>query len=158
MDPGPQSTPPADRPDLSRPPTPLRELLTEYLRNRNVPCPSCSYNLCNVTNCICPECGTELFFHIHPSRTGGEKKLALGMFGIIAGLVLSMLAFLVGLHRGLATALPAVFLFAAGVVQLSLWEKYFRRIRARRRDLLWIYVASGWAIPFIILLWLFLPR
>jgi hypothetical protein len=32
------------------------ELLREYLRDRDVPCPSCGYNLRNLMTTVCPEC------------------------------------------------------------------------------------------------------
>lgn len=46
---------------MSDPPTsPARseaELLAEYLRSRDVPCPACQYNLRGVSDGVCPECG-----------------------------------------------------------------------------------------------------
>ncbi len=145
--------PAADQPGQPRP---VRELLTEYLHGRNILCPSCGYNLRDVTTGICPECGTELMIHVHP-RHAGARTSGLGMFGVVLGLVLCVLSSLLGLRHGLISAIPGVLLFVAAVVQLSLWDRYYRRIRLRRRDLLWVYIASGWAIPGIIVLRMFLP-
>lgn len=124
----------------------MRDLLTEYLRNRNVSCPVCGYNVCNVVTGICPECGMELMLHVHP-RHVGPRTSAVGMVGILIGLVANVLITLLGLSsKGFYALVPGIALFVLGIFQLAVWEKYYRRIRARRRDLLWIYVCSGWAI------------
>lgn len=33
------------------------DVLVEYLRDRDIPCPACSYNLRGVSGGVCPECG-----------------------------------------------------------------------------------------------------
>ena len=40
--------------------TPDEQTLFEFLRERDVPCPLCAYNLRGLTTSRCPECGREL--------------------------------------------------------------------------------------------------
>lgn len=149
------ATDPPIRENLAdRPPTPVQSLVTEFLRGRDIACPKCGYNLRNATGTVCPECGVELMLHIHPRFAPGSVSSATGTFGIVLGLVMCVVATLIGLTSGWMRAVPPVFLFVTGVVQLVLWEKYHRRVRARRPDMLWVYTCSGWAIPAIIVLWI----
>lgn len=43
-----------------------RELITRFLKNREYGCPSCKYNLRDVTTGSCPECGKYLQLSIVP--------------------------------------------------------------------------------------------
>ena len=67
------------------------ELLLRFLRDRDVECPQCQYNLRTVTRPVCPECGTALELSV------GEKRIrvtwlllavAPGFFSGFAGLFL----------------------------------------------------------------------
>ena len=48
-------------------------LLLEYVRDRDVACPVCGYNVRNLTTPRCPECGEQLALHLAPV----EPKLGL---------------------------------------------------------------------------------
>lgn len=134
-------------------PTPVGQLVTEFLRERNVPCPVCAYNLRNVVTGICPECGVTVAIHIHPRNVASGSSTA-GMLGLVVGIVASLVAALLSVRHGTTAVVLSLLFLTAAIVQLSLWEQYFRRVRAQRRELLWVYTCSGWAIPAIIVLWL----
>jgi len=52
-------------------PAPPPVSLPELLRDRDIHCPNCRYNLRNLTTNCCPECGQELSIHrlLHPPPT-----------------------------------------------------------------------------------------
>lgn len=135
-----------------------QQMVVEFLRHRSTPCPTCGYDLANSPNSVCSECGTQLVLSLHPIQVTGPK-LAAGMTGVIVGLVMSVVRCLVSLgHGSLLGALASVILFSAAVVQLSLYERYFRMVRSRRRQLLGVYALSGWSVPAIIILWFLMSR
>ena len=74
----------ADSPDAT-------SLLLEFLRERDVPCPLCGYNLRNLTRPQCPECRKELVLAV------GLKKPRFGWFlvtvtpGLFAGIAAALL-------------------------------------------------------------------
>jgi len=41
-----------------------QEMLRQYLKNRNVPCPACGYNIKQLLSNTCPECGRELMLSV----------------------------------------------------------------------------------------------
>src|SRR5687767_11336956 len=47
-------------------------ILITFLRSRDIPCPSCSYNLRGLRSSACPECGAPLSLHV------GSPRIALG--------------------------------------------------------------------------------
>jgi hypothetical protein len=52
--------PPAPTPPAPTPPSRAEELLLEFLREHDAPCPLCGYNLRALTRPLCPECGQDL--------------------------------------------------------------------------------------------------
>ncbi len=66
------------------------DLLLEFLRERDVPCPVCGYNLRNLTRPQCPECRKELALAV------GLKKPRIGWF---------LVTITPGLFSGIAAAL-----------------------------------------------------
>ena len=48
--------------------TRAQEMLLEFLRDHEAPCPLCGYNLKAVTRPICPECGQELVLAVGAAR------------------------------------------------------------------------------------------
>lgn len=70
------------------------ELLLAFLRERDYDCPRCGYNLCNLTQPVCPECREELVLKVGVSKLRLHwliATLAPGMFsGIAAGLFVLM--------------------------------------------------------------------
>ncbi|MEX1016075.1 MAG: hypothetical protein WDZ31_04950 [Phycisphaeraceae bacterium] len=51
---------------------PDHDLLLAYVRDRDVPCPRCRYNLRDIERPYCPECGTQ------PTLTVGDAQQPLG--------------------------------------------------------------------------------
>ena len=45
-----------------------REMLLEFLREQEAPCPVCGYNLKALTRPVCPECGLELVLAVGAAR------------------------------------------------------------------------------------------
>lgn len=90
----------------------------------------------------------ELTIHVHPVRAGSLSSAA-GQFGVVLGTVGAALSLALGFgfSRGLPGLALSGVLMLAGVAQLCVWERYHRRVRTRRPDLVWMYVATGWAIP-----------
>jgi hypothetical protein len=55
-------------------------LLRQFVEGRDVPCPSCGYNLRNTTSTRCPECGTTLTLNVNARRA----KLGAAFWAILA--------------------------------------------------------------------------
>ena len=71
------------------------QLLTEYLADRDVPCPRCGYNLRGLTAGRCPECGDHLQLRIGLSepRLGAYiTLLAACCLGLGASALLALIA------------------------------------------------------------------
>lgn len=51
-----------------------QELLLQFLREHDAPCPVCGYNLHTLTTPVCPECGQELVLSV------GTTRLRIGWF------------------------------------------------------------------------------
>lgn len=131
---------------------PLADLLVTYCYERDVTCPNCSYSLRNSTTPRCPECGAELLLHIHPRVGAAPISSTIGLIGVVVGLILCIVAILGSFTRGWGAIGVSVALFVLTVVQLSLWDTYFRKVRRKDRAKLPVYIASGWAMPVIIIL------
>src|SRR5690606_35202053 len=59
-------------------PLPSQALLTAYLRDHDVPCPGCGYNLRNASAASCPECGLTVELGLQPrSIAAGPWVLAI---------------------------------------------------------------------------------
>lgn len=61
----------------------LQELRRRFVEGRDVPCPSCNYNLRNTTSDRCPECGELLRLRINVPRTHRRAWLAAMLAGSI---------------------------------------------------------------------------
>ena len=76
---------------LSPPPTAgtstrAQELLLEFLREHEAPCPLCGYNLKAITRPICPECGQELVLSVGAARLRLGWLLAAVAPGFFSGI------------------------------------------------------------------------
>lgn len=63
---------PLSPPSMTQPDDPAARRLIEHLRERDIACPLCSYNLRNLASPICPECGQPLELRV------GATNLRLG--------------------------------------------------------------------------------
>lgn len=73
----------------TQPPTRMQELLLEFLRDHDAPCPVCGYNVRALTKPICPECKQELVLTVGATRLGIGwlfAAVAPGFFSGIAAL------------------------------------------------------------------------
>jgi hypothetical protein len=133
------------RPSIAPPTTPAGEvpidapmLLVTYLRDRDVHCPRCDYNLRNATHAVCPECAEPLRLTVSLERpilgaflTTIAPPLGCGVCGLI-------FAMLITLRPGapppilLWTAM-ALFSGVAGVVVIMRRHAFFRMSRERQR-------------------------
>ena len=59
--------------------------LVAYLRDRDVECPICQYNLRNLQTDRCPECGEHLTIQLAPAEAK-QKLLIVGLVGLASGL------------------------------------------------------------------------
>ncbi len=71
-------------------PDPDLEVLRRYLANRDASCPTCGYNLRDLGQCTCPECGDTLSLALtnHPTRLAGYT---VGLVGLTLSLLLAAL-------------------------------------------------------------------
>ncbi len=128
-----------------------------YLRGRDAACPICDYNLRDIDEPVCPECGHRLELVISsPSlRTGPwtlaiiAPSLALGFDGVTLLIIL-----IVAIISGGASLNPGAFFFILGLVTLTListitlaWlivdRRRFRRMRVRDQWRLAISLFAG---------------
>jgi hypothetical protein len=67
------------------------ELLNTYCRDRDVPCPSCGYNLRNTTSPTCPECGLSVSLGVtNAVPRVGPLAVAMVAVGVTIGFSLTM--------------------------------------------------------------------
>ena len=84
------------------PPGDLERLL-EFLRDRDVACPVCGYNLRNLTTPVCPECRHELSLSVDAA----DVRLAVFVAALAPGIFSGIMAVLL--------AIPIAWSFQAGV-------------------------------------------
>jgi hypothetical protein len=128
------------------------QLLAEYLRGRDVACPSCRYNLRDLAAGRCPECGQRLALHLQLAEPR-QAALLTGLVGISAGaglngLLLVYWAIMVTFRRpGAAGAdrFLAINLAGAAVqgVALFAWLRLWSRIRRLPAPARWALAAAG---------------
>ena len=132
-----------------------RELLQTFLRERDVACPRCEYNLRNLVGDRCPECGDELVLRVNLS----EPKMAAfltGLIGLAAGagfsglLILYMVIVSLLMQRGggfwgmfLAVTATGFVVMGMGVWFWIRGRKHIRRLPQGRQ---WILAAGCWCL------------
>lgn len=72
--------------------------LCNYLAERDVPCPSCSYNLRGVNAAFCPKCKTPIVLRVAADDQHGWVFLV-GLVGWSMGAGFSLIALLLGFAR-----------------------------------------------------------
>ena len=127
------------------------DLLFEFLRERDVPCPVCGYNLRNLTRPQCPECRKELVLAV------GLRKPRFGWFlvtitpGLFSGIAAPLLLIPLigemvlggGVGSGFMWATDAFGWFSglAALVLLRFRHPFLRQPQPRQR--MWAAVAWG---------------
>ena len=116
--------------DIAQPPlTPHEAYLIQWLADRDVECPSCRYNLRNLTTPRCPECGEPLQLTV--SLAEPYFKAWIALMGALSGGAGVGLLVLISIARGewwqQATRLHfAFFLFLAMIpaAALAAWKRH----------------------------------
>lgn len=111
------------------------ELVVEFVKGRNVRCPTCSYNLRDAPSARCPECGSSLRLTLY----GIERRPwghSVAMWGLGLGLLSSVVLMFVGfVDAGAPALLTGLSMSIASSVLLWLvdsrfwvyWGKYAER-------------------------------
>src|SRR5689334_19824800 len=81
-------------------PTDATRLLLEFVRERDVKCPCCSYNLRNLTTPVCPECRHALTLSVIAQRYNIGLLLAATAPGLFAGMLAVLLLIIMIAHPG----------------------------------------------------------
>ena len=123
-------------------------LLRQYLATRDVPCPHCLYNLRNLHNDICPECGEHVTLRVQPMEPRQAAAIAglvlLSAAGGMNGLLLIYwLAVFNGRGRGLErfVIINAVGFAVIGSLT-ALWLIFWRKIRRLSAVQRWLLVGA----------------
>ena len=88
------------------------DLLLDFLRDRDTPCPACSYNLRNLTTNHCPECGHAMALGVRmPERSLKAWATLLIVCCLGAGLGLFAMAAMatMSIEKGIAYAASEIF-------------------------------------------------
>ena len=132
-----------------------QELLQTFLRERDVACPRCEYNLRNLVGDRCPECGDELVLRVNLS----EPKMAAfltGLIGLAAGagfsglLILYWLIMVItirGRMGGMMSFLVVTicgFVVMGGAIIAWLRARYYIRRQPTSRQ--WVFTIGCWAM------------
>jgi hypothetical protein len=140
--------------------TPTREndLLRQFLDGRDVPCPSCEYNLRDLPGDRCPECGQDLALRLQLAEPK-QAALLTGLIALSAGAGLNglLLIYLViiqyflrypsgGMLAFLVTTLVGFVVFGAAI---GLWLRFWRRIRRAAATTRWLLAAGCCAMSLV---------
>lgn len=134
---------------------PKPDLLQEFLRGQDTPCPACGYNLRELTGSRCPECGEVLALQVGAVEPRLDASIA-GLIGLAAGtgfnglfLFAVLIYDLVMRHgwdgdRHLLVILGLGF-FAIGWA-MAIWLRFWRKIRRLSPTQRWLLVGAGWLL------------
>jgi hypothetical protein len=130
------------------------DMLLEFLREHDAPCPVCSYNLKALTQPICPECGQELELTVGATRPPLGWLLAALAPGFFSGisavfLLVPILGRLMFGDGKMSLTLNAVDLFgwSSGIFAIILAVKRHRFLALpRERQRMW--TLTIWLIHF----------
>jgi DNA-directed RNA polymerase subunit RPC12/RpoP len=128
-------------------------LLITYLAERDIPCPSCGYNLRALRAGRCPECGLGLLLRVQPAhpRLGA---FILGLVGLSGGFGFSVLLLLFLVFRMFTKSFAPAMIEVAPLVGMAVlegplllwWVLARRRTRRWRPVLVWSAAGAGWAL------------
>ena len=135
-------------------------LFRQFVRDRDLSCPGCAYNLRDLTSPQCPECGQALELSLRLTEPRMAALIA-GVVGLSAGAGLSGLLLIYAAYIMTVSPMsrnqmtPFVLINAAGfaihAIALTFWLLY--RARVRRLQPLWrrLLVIGCCALPLIYL-------
>jgi len=134
------------------------DLLPAFLAERDVPCPSCGYNLRDLKEARCPECGEAIDLRVglvEPRQAAGIAGLiglaaGAGMNGLLLGYVVIRAVLFHDSFGGMGTflALNLGGLLVEGGA-LLVWLRRWRRIRRLSRATKALLVAACWALTLL---------
>lgn len=116
------------------------QLMQEFLAGRDFECPACRYNLRNLQNDRCPECGEQLVLRLSSAEPRQGACIA-GLVGLASGagfsglLLLYFLLMIFVVDRGMPPNRAMVYLaimFSGLLIEgglLLFWIKHWYRIR-----------------------------
>ncbi|MEO1008619.1 MAG: hypothetical protein AAFX79_08635 [Planctomycetota bacterium] len=134
------------------PPVP-DELLVGYVRARDVPCPTCGYNLRDLATPTCPECGEGLVLRLG-ATTPRTALLVAGLAPILmsagfCGILLLYLGFLAAFRGGPGLGPAEVVPLVLGLVALlpvaRVWARRWHGLRRAPLVRRWGLLAMIWA-------------
>jgi hypothetical protein len=105
------------------------DMLLEFVRERDHPCPRCGYNLRNLTTPTCPECEEQLLLKVGVAKLKLHcflLSVAPGMFCLIAFGIFCIMMFRFGPPgpMDLEGALILLFLASSGIFTIILASRY----------------------------------
>ena len=139
------------------PAEPVDPLLLQFLRARGIPCPSCGYNLRDLTGDRCPECGQEVALRLRLA----EPKLAAMLTGLIGlstgagfnGLLLiywAIVRFYLRMPGGDDSFLRVIAVgFIVHALALLAWLRYWKPIRRTPPAVRWTLAAACCVAPLV---------
>ena len=130
--------------------------LLDFVRDRDVFCPGCGYNVRNLTSDRCPECGEQLQLGLQLAEPRQAAPIA-GLVGLAAGLGLGGLLLIYAviittvMRQGTGDLDRFVTINMTGFivhgVALVLWIRNWKRIRRLSFAPKWLLVSAAWALP-----------
>jgi len=126
-------------------------LLRQYLGSRDVPCPHCQYNLRNLTNDVCPECGEQITLRLQALDPRQAAAIA-GLVALSAGaglnglLLIYWAAVMIFYDRNYGgwwkfLAINAIGFVVLGAL-LALWLIKWKQIRRLAKNQRWLLVGA----------------
>jgi hypothetical protein len=134
------------------------ELLRQFLHARDVPCPSCEYNLRDLPADRCPECGQELALRLQLAEPK-QTALLTGLIALSAGAGLNglLIIYFVLIHLFTRYGSPGVDEFLVTILvgfaifggAIALWLTFWRRIRRATATTRWLLAAASCVLALI---------
>ena len=129
-------------------------LLLSFVRERDVECPRCGYNLRNLTQPVCPECSERLVLSVglaDPKFGWFLAAIAPGIFGgILAIVILVMIVSLPGAPR--EVIITELFLVCSGGVGIGIivGQRRFRSQSRKRQAAAAVAIWAAHLIAFLL--------
>ena len=133
------------------------QILQAYVRERSVQCPSCDYDLRDLTSSECPECGQELCLRIALATPNWAAFIA-GVIGLSMSLgfsaLLLLFAVVIMMIEGSATAMPGtipslIIGLIVSCVLLGIWLMRSRSLRRHAAAIRWFLAGCCCTVPIL---------
>jgi hypothetical protein len=135
------------------------EMLTQFLRDRDATCPTCTYNLRGLQADKCPECGSVVFLTVSGPRPPQAAQLT-GLVGLCMGLGLNLMLLVyiaIAMHMGRAPSgawrHAFVWVNVGGAIVLGailiVWLKRWQSTGRLRPAVRWFAAAFCWLLSLV---------